>query len=569
MNERNYKKIMILGILILFLGAAIAPNISGYGGKGKIVSTKESATGFPLDEDDFINAYWKFDECSGNTVGDSSGHDYDGTRHGATWTTNGYSGCALDFDGVDDYVDLSSHSNKIGINKTDDFIISFYFKTTSNDPGIIYSSTGYKTIPEFKIELQSNGSLLFKIWTTMCGISICTSGNHNDGSWHEVKIIFNGITTDPTVEIYIDNNLDTSVTDWLCEIESGDFLDTAIGKRASDETGHFDGIIDEFKFIKYAGGNEQVSPEISGPDHGDPGSEIEYTFITNDPEEDDIEIKIDWGDGEITDWLGTYESGEEVKISHSYDAEGTYYIKAKSQDRWHYSGWSIEGYEVKIGNQAPDKPEISGPKYGDPDVEHTYEFVASDFEDDQIKYLIDWDDGNEIETDYYPASTPIERTHSYEEKGDYNITAQAIDEHGKPGLVSDNYWIRIGDEPPRKPDIDGPINGKPGTEIQFDFTAIDPENDKVSFNIKWGDGEEIKETAEYDSGESATFTHEWEISGTYIVEARAKDQFDYWSNWESYQIKIPRYKAMSNSFMELLFERFPNLFNVLRFVIGL
>jgi len=569
MINAKYKKTLILGILILFLGAAIAPNISGQeGGQEKIFLLKESATGAPIGEDDFINAYWEFDECTGTTVEDSSGHDYDGTRYGATWVS-GYDGCALSFDGVNDYVDLSTHSKKIGINKTDDFIMHFYFKTSSSSPGIIYSETGYKNIPEFRIEVHSNGSLQFKIWTALCGITLFTSEGLNNGAWHETKIYFNGITTDPTVEIFVDDNLDTSITDWLCEIESSDFLAASIGKRASEDTGFFNGIIDEFKFIKFEGGNEQVPPVVSGPQHGEPGEDIEFTFITNDPEEDDIEIKIDWGDGEITEWSGPYESGEEVLKSHSYDDEGTFYIKTRSQDRWHHSSWSQDGYEVKIGNQAPEKPRISGPKYGDPDVEHTYEFVADDFENDQVKYIIEWGDDNSIETDYYPANTTIQLSHSYEDEGDYYITAQAIDDNGKPGLVSDEYWIRIGDEPPRKPDIDGPITGASGTEIDFMFTAMDPENDKVRFNIKWGDGQEIELTDEYDSDESAVISHIWGRSGTFIVQARAKDQFDYWSEWESYQIKIPRYKALSNNFLSILFERFPNLMHIIEYVIGL
>jgi len=567
MIKSNYKKTLLLGILILFLGAAIAPNISGYVGQEKIVPLKESASGFPIGEDDYINAYWKFDECSGNTVGDSSSHGYDGTRFGATWVS-GYSGCALQFDGIDDYVELSSYSKKIGINKTDDFIIHFYFKTSSSDPGIIYSATGYKNIPEFRLQVHSNGSLQFKAWTALCGISLFTTEGLNNGAWHEIKIYFNGITTDPTVEIYIDNDLNSQVTDWLCEIESSDFLATAIGKRASDDSGFFEGIIDEFKFIKYPGGNEQVPPEVSGPTHGEPDEDLEFTFITNDPEEDDVEIKIDWGDGEITDWFGPFESGEEVLESHTYDEEGTYYINTRSQDRWHYSSWSHEGYEVKIGNQEPYKPKISGPKYGDPKVEHTYEFIADDFEKDDLKYEVDWDDGEKDETGYYPANTTIQLTHSYEEKGDYYITAIATDEHGKQGEKSNNYWIRIGDEPPRKPDIDGPITGSTGKEIDFEFTAMDPENDKVCFNIKWGDGQEITLTEEYNTGETATISHIWEKSGTFIVQARAKDQFDYWSEWESFQIKIPRYKSVSNNFMNILFERFPNLMNLLRYMVG-
>jgi len=54
-------------------------------------------------------AHWKFDEGSGTIAYDSAG-DNDGTIYGAQWTSGIIDG-ALDFDGVDDYVDLGNDSN--------------------------------------------------------------------------------------------------------------------------------------------------------------------------------------------------------------------------------------------------------------------------------------------------------------------------------------------------------------------------------------------------------------------------------------------------------------------------
>ena len=51
-------------------------------------------------------AHWKFDETSGTTALDCVG-DNNGTVHGATWTT-GQVGGALEFDGLDDYVDVGN-----------------------------------------------------------------------------------------------------------------------------------------------------------------------------------------------------------------------------------------------------------------------------------------------------------------------------------------------------------------------------------------------------------------------------------------------------------------------------
>lgn len=50
-------------------------------------------------------AYWDLDEGTSDTVGDSSGNGNNGTRYGATWV-DGRAGEALDFDGLDDYVQV-------------------------------------------------------------------------------------------------------------------------------------------------------------------------------------------------------------------------------------------------------------------------------------------------------------------------------------------------------------------------------------------------------------------------------------------------------------------------------
>jgi len=85
-----WKKGLVLGIIILFIGAGITPNI--------LVENVRADIG------DGLIGYWSFDESSGSTASDSAG-DNDGVIYGATWTT-GISGSALEFDGVNDYVEI-------------------------------------------------------------------------------------------------------------------------------------------------------------------------------------------------------------------------------------------------------------------------------------------------------------------------------------------------------------------------------------------------------------------------------------------------------------------------------
>ncbi|GAF82240.1 unnamed protein product, partial [marine sediment metagenome] len=159
-NNSLSRRGLVCGIVLLFIGLSVTSSISGYIGKMSNQSTND---------DDYLVAYWEFDEGSGNTVHDSSGHDYDGTIYGATWTT-GHSGDALDYDGVNDYVDLDAHSENLGFNKTDDLIFSVYFKATSTGSGCIYSMSHHWVgqYPEVHFVLNSNGTLKLQVWVGSC-----------------------------------------------------------------------------------------------------------------------------------------------------------------------------------------------------------------------------------------------------------------------------------------------------------------------------------------------------------------------------------------------------------------
>ena len=253
MRDFNYKISLILVTIILFFGASIAPSISGQNGNSINKITNEKSINYFFN-DDFVNAYWKFDECSGDTLEDSSIHHYDGEIHDATWTTDSYSGCALSFDGVDDYVDLDNYAkNHLGFNKTDDLIFSFHFKTSSTNKGIIFSqcrgdSYGYN--PGFHIALNPNGTIQVQVWRLNCGILMNSKGSYNDNEWHEAEIFYNGITTNPIVDIYVDGSLDNTYEKYVCSFYSDQYIYADIGRNSHELTDYYEGKLDEFKFIK-------------------------------------------------------------------------------------------------------------------------------------------------------------------------------------------------------------------------------------------------------------------------------------------------------------------------------
>ena len=75
------------------------------------------------------------------------------------------------------------------------------------------------------------------------------------------------------------------------------------------------------------------APTIDGQVNGNAGVEYEYTFTSADPNNDDIYLWVVWGDGcPAVEWIGPYESGEEIVLTHTFEKKGTYTISAKTKD---------------------------------------------------------------------------------------------------------------------------------------------------------------------------------------------------------------------------------------------
>jgi len=75
------------------------------------------------------------------------------------------------------------------------------------------------------------------------------------------------------------------------------------------------------------------APTIDGETHGNAGEEYEYTFVTTDPDEDNVSYWIVWGDGcPAVEWIGPYPSGEVITLSHTFEEQGTFTISAKAKD---------------------------------------------------------------------------------------------------------------------------------------------------------------------------------------------------------------------------------------------
>ncbi len=112
----------------------------------------------------------------------------------------------------------------------------------------------------------------------------------------------------------------------------------------------------------FSGGLEVVSnnppntPSIDGEINGEVGSEYDYTFVTTDPDGNDVYYWIEWDDDSSDGWIGPYNSNEEITVSHTWSEQGTYIIKVRAKDMYGaLSEW--ETLEVTM----PRNRAINGP----------------------------------------------------------------------------------------------------------------------------------------------------------------------------------------------------------------
>lgn len=75
-----------------------------------------------------------------------------------------------------------------------------------------------------------------------------------------------------------------------------------------------------------------LKPKIIGKKIGDINEEQFFEIEFNDPNDDMIYLLIDWGNDNKTGWLGPFESGGSLNISHKYDDKGLVSMRVKAKD---------------------------------------------------------------------------------------------------------------------------------------------------------------------------------------------------------------------------------------------
>ena len=105
-----------------------------------------------------------------------------------------------------------------------------------------------------------------------------------------------------------------------------------------------------------------TKPTIDGPRNLKVGDTGEYDFKASDPDTDNLEYYIKWGDGNIEEWIGPYNSDEQITLSHEWTVDGSFTIEAKVRDPYGEES-NIESLQVtvekKARNRIFDLPSVS------------------------------------------------------------------------------------------------------------------------------------------------------------------------------------------------------------------
>ena len=175
------------------------------------------------------------------------------------------------------------------------------------------------------------------------------------------------------------------------------------------------------------------TPSIpDGPDEWVRGVETIFSTSAIEPDGEQVYYKFDWGEGNFSDWVGPYESGETGEASHAWQELGDYEIKAMAKDiNGVQSEWSDPAFLSIVENEKPLKVVIEGPKWGLGGEEYEFTFTSTDPDDHDIYYMVDWDDGERTEwLGLYSSGETMALSHKWKLKGTYWIKAWAKDAVG-------------------------------------------------------------------------------------------------------------------------------------------
>ncbi len=194
-----------------------------------------------LDTDPNLAAWWRFDETSGKTAADGSGHGRNAVLKGElSFERNsvaGRSGKAIRLDGRENYLEAPKYK---GIGGTQPRTLAAWIKTTTDEGEIV--SWGTRDIGK----MWTLGFIRGRVGVTPHGGYLYMNAETHDDQWHHVAVVVRQAESPnlyDDVTLYLDGEVavihDIGLLD-LWPIDTGNELDVRIGRE-------LEGLIDDLR----------------------------------------------------------------------------------------------------------------------------------------------------------------------------------------------------------------------------------------------------------------------------------------------------------------------------------
>jgi len=213
------------------------------------------------------------DENSGSTVRDSSGYDNDGEWPSSrvNWVQGKY-GSALEFDGVDDYVEVEDKSGLDGMSELT--VMAWVWYESSTGAGIVNKFTAFTgtTVDDsYRFHINESGNIVFQYIVNNTLVSKTSDVIVSKKRWHFVTCIYDGVEGKLLLggeEVPLSQNT-SDLGGAINECDTPMYIGCLL--KNTGLYGFADGIIDDVRIYNRALSAEEVQWLMhTRPDIGDP-----------------------------------------------------------------------------------------------------------------------------------------------------------------------------------------------------------------------------------------------------------------------------------------------------------
>lgn len=296
-----------------------------------------------------------------------------------------------------------------------------------------------------------------------------------------------------------------------------------------------------------SGCSKNTIPNTPPPPSGTVTSKVgvvcPFRVTASDPDFDPVSVRIDWNNGDTSDWSETFRSGDTTTLKYVWPAAGYFRISAQAKDdKGAVSLWSnwhalTIADTVNVPPVNPSSP--AGPDTGYVGTFYQFSDLAVDRNGDRVRLQFDWGDGDTSEwSALVTESTGVTMSHRWLDVGEYPVVARAMDEKGLMSGWSDVHMMVANldttDLPPGIPLVpSGPDTGLVDSTYEFLTAGVDPDGDSLMFQFDWGDGDMSAWSDPVAESTTVRGHHSWSAAGSFPVRARAKDIRGLSSDWSA------------------------------------